>query len=89
MFRYLMPVSLLIFLALAPLSHAKTPDGMTPSEETVCDGLPRGLWGLCVAYCEARDCHLDNPHASPRSCQQSVDNYAKKANKLGFSPLLP
>ena len=89
MFRYLIPISIMAFFAFTPLSNAKTPDGMTPSEETVCDGLPGGLWGLCVSYCEARDCHLEKPHASPRSCQQGAENYAKKAKKLGFSPLLP
>ena len=89
MFRYLLPISIIAFFAFAPLGNAKTPDGMTPSEETVCDGLPRSLWGLCVSYCEARDCHLEKPHASQQSCQQGIDNYARKAKKLGFSPLLP
>jgi hypothetical protein len=89
MFRYLIPLCILAFSATAPLSNAKTPDGMTPAEETVCDGLPQGLWGLCVSYCEARDCHLEKPHASPQSYQQGVDTYARKAKKLGFSPLLP
>jgi hypothetical protein len=39
---------------------AQTPDGMTPAEETICDSLKadnvsKGLYGLCVAYCEAHD----------------------------------
>lgn len=39
---------------------AETPDGQTPAEETVCDplrgdGISKGLYGLCVAFCEAQD----------------------------------
>jgi len=39
---------------------ASTPDGSTPAEETVCDplkadGVTKGLYGLCVAFCEAQD----------------------------------
>ena len=37
---------------------AQTPDGMTPAEETDCDvliGATPGLYGLCVAFCEAHD----------------------------------
>jgi len=45
---------------LTPLSaSAQTRDGATPSREGVCDellgGTP-GLYGLCVAFCEAQDC---------------------------------
>lgn len=40
---------------------ATTPDGQTPAEETICDplranGVTKGLYGLCVAVCEAQDC---------------------------------
>jgi len=37
---------------------AQTPDGDTPANEGVCDGLvgmTPGLYGLCVAFCEAQD----------------------------------
>ncbi len=37
---------------------AQAPDGETPAEEMVCDQLKGGtpgLYGLCVAYCEAQD----------------------------------
>lgn len=48
----------LLMLAL-PIA-AETPDGLTPAEETVCDqlredGVSKGLYGLCVAFCEAQD----------------------------------
>lgn len=39
---------------------AGTLDGLTPAEETICDtlredGVTKGLYGLCVAFCEAQD----------------------------------
>ena len=45
---------------MAPFAFAQTPDGQTPAEETVCDalkgdGVSKGLYGLCVAFCEAQD----------------------------------
>ncbi len=47
-------------LLLAAPAVAQTPDGQTPAEETVCDplmagGVTKGLYGLCVAFCEAQD----------------------------------
>ena len=51
-----------IILALlgSPVALAQTPDGLTPAEESVCDvlkedGVTKGLYGLCVAFCEAQD----------------------------------
>ena len=53
---------LVLALSVYPVNAVakKTPDGMTPAEETVCDqlkadGITKGLYGLCVAYCEAID----------------------------------
>ena len=45
---------------MVPMANAQTPDGQTPAEETVCDplkvdGITKGLYGLCVAFCEAQD----------------------------------
>ena len=45
---------------MAPFVLAQTPDGQSPAEETVCDplradGVSKGLYGLCVAFCEAQD----------------------------------
>ena len=55
-------------LSLFPLpASAQTPDGQTPAEETVCDplratGVTKGLYGLCVAFCEAQDiASVDEP----------------------------
>lgn len=41
-------------------AFAKGPDGVTPANEGVCDvlledGVTKGLYGMCVAYCEAQD----------------------------------
>jgi hypothetical protein len=43
-----------------PTALAATPDGQTPALEPVCEplkaeGITKGLYGLCVAYCEAQD----------------------------------
>ena len=52
----------LLFVCLSmywPTVLAQTPDGETPANEGVCDsliGLTPGLYGLCVAFCEAQDC---------------------------------
>ena len=45
------------FLAAGPVL-AQTPDGETPALEGVCDELKGGtpgLYGLCIAFCEAQD----------------------------------
>ncbi len=39
------------------LRHLQTPDEETPAEEGVCDFLQGSEgYGLCVAFCEAKDC---------------------------------
>ncbi len=55
-----------------------TPDGETPANEGVCDSLQGGtggLYGLCVAYCEAQD--LDTLSKEPPSTK-ILANYRKK-----------
>ena len=47
----------------------------TPAEEPVCDDLNGALYGLCVACCEAMDCHLGDPFASDRACERVLTNY--------------
>lgn len=46
-------------LIVAPSVHAKKkPDGITPANEGVCNelkGSTPGLYGLCLAFCEAQD----------------------------------
>ena len=66
-----------------------TPDGETPAEEDVCDELKysatKGLYGLCVAFCEAQDSdcvpdfEADNPYANCRMRDRRIlDNYNRK-----------
>jgi len=45
---------------IASVAFAQTPDEQTPANEGVCDelqadGITKGLYGLCVAFCEAQD----------------------------------
>ena len=50
--------SVVLLILAAPLGYAQTPDGQTPFNEGVCDeliGHTPGLYGLCVAFCEAQD----------------------------------
>ena len=58
---------------------AVTPDGLTPANEGVCDtlqGATPGLYGLCVAYCEAQDLDLLGDQAPPNN--KILDNYNRK-----------
>ena len=73
--------SFTIITVLAVISGsaiASTPDGETPANEGVCDvlhgGTP-GLYGLCVAYCEAQD--LDTFDKEPPRTK-ILENYRKK-----------
>ena len=52
---------------------AKTPDGVPPSQETVCSGLTGAAFGLCNAYCEAQDCDV---HPRP-SCAHLKRNFER------------
>jgi len=67
------------YVGLTMNSIAKTPDGKTPAEETVCDEVSKSLFGLCNAYCEAMDCDSDSPHASDKACEKALTNYEKKS----------
>ena len=64
--------------AAAPL-QALTPDGSTPANEGVCNvlqGGTAGLYGLCVAYCEAQDLDLVGDKETPNN--KILANYRKK-----------
>ena len=77
--------SLLILLSNAVV--ASTPDGETPANEGVCDNLKNetpGLYGLCVAYCEAQD--LDSFDKGPPNTK-ILANYNKK--KQAGDPDMP
>jgi hypothetical protein len=58
-------------------ARASTPDGHTPSEETVCDAQTGAAYGLCNAYCEAMDCDSPAPQASPTACSRVKQNFLR------------
>ena len=73
---------------------AQTPDGETPAVETVCDdliGYTPGLYGLCVAYCEAHDADLLSPSGDTaeldRPNRQILQNYNNR--KTEIDPPMP
>jgi len=69
----------LISIAVSTLSIANTPDGEPPATEEVCDVLKSatpGLYGLCVAYCEAQDSLIGS--VSDPGAPKSLINYYKK-----------
>ncbi|MBW2253480.1 MAG: hypothetical protein JRI25_02635 [Deltaproteobacteria bacterium] len=67
------------------MAHAQTPDGDTPAVEQICDPLKGGtpgLYGLCVAYCEAQDadtCTEEDEFAGCRPPPRRIlENYERK-----------
>lgn len=81
-------LSVLLGLFSAPLFA----DGLPPSQEDVCDvlneaGVTPGLFGLCNAYCEAKDCDGYPAGEEPRSCQRLLANYDRRASD--FDPAMP
>lgn len=83
-----------LLLMLGWTASAKTPDGVTPAKEDVCDGLKgRGnLYGLCVAYCEAHDSDMatSNSRAGRGSsvrAERLLANYVK--SRQSVDPELP
>lgn len=71
--------SLVLFGGVTSTSIASTPDGETPANEGVCDvlqGGSPGLYGLCVAYCEAQDLDLVGDKKTPNN--RILANYRKK-----------
>jgi len=64
-----------VVVLLCGYVYGQTPDGETPANEGVCDDLmfaSPGLYGLCVAFCEAQDCVPDPAAADPfANCRPS------------------
>lgn len=69
-----------VFVTAGSVS-AKTPDGQTPSRETVCDNETGAAYGLCVSYCEAKDCGDPNQRASNNGCEAVRRNFEKKTGR--------
>lgn len=55
-----------------------TPDESPPAFEDICDNEVGALFGLCTAYCEAMDCHLDFL-ADKTACDKVLTSYLKKS----------
>jgi hypothetical protein len=74
---------------------ALTPDGETPAEESVCDvlaadGITKGLYGLCIAFCEAQDLDhacVEDPETCAKSASRILANYEKK--RTADDPTMP
>lgn len=65
-------------LASSNASAGGTPDAAVPANEGVCDdlqaeGVTKGLYGLCVAYCEAQDMD-EYPSKNPEQIVEKVPN---------------
>jgi hypothetical protein len=71
----------LLCLLTASAVSAKTPDGLTPSRETVCDNEQGAAYGLCTSYCEAKDCGDPNQRASNRGCESVRRNFERKTGR--------
>lgn len=75
-------------VSASPVIAEGTLDGTTPANEGVCDMLKTnatpGLYGLCVAYCEAQD--LDTFEKEPVNAK-ILANYKKK--KQAGDPDMP
>ncbi len=79
--RTIVGVFVLCTIGLTGSAFAQTPDATTPANEGVCDvvqGGSPGLYGLCVAYCEAQD--LDTEGKAPPSLK-ILANYRKRMQK--------
>ena len=68
------------FIGVANVS-ADTPDGQTPSRETVCDNEEGAAYGLCTAYCEAMDCGDPNQQASEKACEAVARNFERQTGR--------
>jgi len=94
LFRTLTAIGVTTLLVATTPALAKTPDGLTPAEESVCDPLTDatpGLYGLCVAYCEAHDADLLSLYGDPNELnmpnRRILANYNKK--KKESDPAMP
>ena len=62
LYRLTILIAVLALFGAAGTGWAQTPDDFPPANEGVCDDLAYatpGLYGLCIAFCEAQDCELD------------------------------
>ena len=85
-------IALLLGAIYSTPVQAQTYDGVTPAEETVCgelmaDGVTKGLYGLCVAYCEAQDTTYEEMDTVSNPDDQILAVYNKR--KKETDPPMP
>lgn len=83
---------LLLSVLLGLCSTAAFADGLPPSEEDDCDvlqlpGVTPGLFGLCNAFCEAKDCDKYADGDMSSSCEGLLANYEGRASDS--DPVMP
>ena len=77
---------------LSASAYGQTGDGATPPNEGICEELRTatpGLYGLCIAYCEALDCELIDETVQCDGPPDPVilDNYNRR--RQATDPLMP
>ncbi len=82
MLRHTTLCAFVVFIMMMGAAYAqRSGDGLNPSEEPVCNPLRNSpAFGLCNAYCEAKDCDSPNPKGSEYSCTQILYNFGKVTN---------
>lgn len=83
--RNLLAALTLGLLVVSAPALAQTPDDEPPALEGICDGLQGltpGLYGLCVAYCEAQDADFLSPGDDPSAMNPPHRNILQNYNKL-------
>jgi hypothetical protein len=87
--RLIATLGILISISVLP-AIAQTPDGQSPSVESVCDHNELGgaLKGLCTAYCEAMDCD-ESPIADFSACESVRSKFIDKSGGIEPPCLVP
>lgn len=78
----------LAILLVLPIAAFANGNDRTPAHEGVCDELKSaspGLFGLCIAYCEAMDC--ENDQVDSTSCTKTLTNYRRKMDGIDDPPM--
>lgn len=66
---------------LAAVLGLGTPDELPPAAENICDEEPKGQSGLCIAWCEANDCELEDPNNLPTHCRNVKNQWQSRSGK--------
>lgn len=97
--KIILSSAIMLIMAHNPIYAEDTPNGMNPANEGLCDqmadnypDLTKGLYGLCVAYCEARDfpediSDVDRWEKGQTAGKRILARYNQK--KTDFDPDMP